>query len=147
MSTKAPIAFGMVPTRLELWSSLWRKGGRTEAERGEGGQHTSVGKRAASSARGSGWVSAHIRVMELSQLSDCEQSELALFGPHSAPLQVPHGSDFEQPWPLPPQFGPPTLSQNFPHAAHCSALRFTEAPVQRVGPGPGEGPGGEEPPR
>ena len=86
-------------------------------------------------------------VMELSQLSDSEQFELALFGPHSTPCLQPHGSDFEQPWPLPPQFGPPVASQNFPHAAHCSALRFTEAPVQPVGPGPGEGPGGEEPPR
>jgi hypothetical protein len=100
---------------LELTAA--QKGGRTEAERGEGGQHTSVGKRAASSARGSGWVSAHILVMELSQLSDSEQSELALFGPHSAPLQVPHGSDFEQPSP-PRTFPTPALSQNFPHAAH-----------------------------
>ena len=37
MSTKAPIASGMVPTRPELYSELWRTGGRTGAERGGGG--------------------------------------------------------------------------------------------------------------
>ena len=57
--------------------------------------------------------------MELSQLSDSEQFELAIFGPHPTPcLQVPHGSDLEQSWPLPPQLGPPAPSQNSPHAAH-----------------------------
>jgi hypothetical protein len=61
MSTKAPIALEMVPTRLELNSELWRKGEPEEQREGEGGQHTSVGKRAASSARGSGWARSHGR--------------------------------------------------------------------------------------
>ena len=56
-------------------------------------------------------------VMELSQLSDAAQFELAVFGPQKTPWGQPHGSDFEQFWPE-PQFGPPVLSQNFPHAAH-----------------------------
>ena len=114
MSTKAPIALETVPTRLELNSELWHKGGAG----GQHSQHTSVGKRATSSARGSGWVSAHMDVMELSQLSDSEQFELAIFGPHSTPYLQAHGSDFEQFWPLPAQFGPPAPSQNSPHAAH-----------------------------
>ena len=37
---------------------------------------------------------------------------------HSTPYPQAHGSDFEQFWPLPTQFGPPAPSQNFPHAAH-----------------------------
>ena len=61
MSTKAPISLEMVPMRLELSNELWHKGMQTGAERRAGGQHASVSKRAASSARGSRWARSHGR--------------------------------------------------------------------------------------
>ena len=57
MSTNAFTASATLPLRLESPRILRRQGGGGPEQReGEGGQHASVGKRAASAARGSGWV-------------------------------------------------------------------------------------------
>ena len=63
--------------------------------------------------------------------------------------QQPHGSVFEHPLPLPVQPAPPVEFQKCPHAAHWSAARFADAPVQfnsgcggGVGGGVGSGVGG-----
>ena len=62
MSTNAFTASAIVPWRLEAGRKLRRQGGGGPEQReGEGGQHASVGKRAASAARGSGWAHSHFR--------------------------------------------------------------------------------------
>ena len=62
MSTNALTDSATVPLRLDCGSSLRRQGGGGPEQReGEGGQHASVGKRAASAARGSGWAHSHVR--------------------------------------------------------------------------------------
>ena len=115
MSTKAPIAFEMVPTRLELNSELWRTGGGTGAERGGGGSaHVCRQARRQLGSRQRRWVSTHMDVMELSQLSDCEQSELALFGPHSTRVRSHMGPTSSSSGPCPPSSVRPHRPRTFP---------------------------------